>query len=52
MLEDSVTKDVAEEFFMLANQIEELIKSLSSRRDILPPSCSSLEGLSLSSMPM
>ncbi|XP_062000421.1 uncharacterized protein LOC133717718 [Rosa rugosa] len=52
MLEDSVTKDVAEEVFMLTHQIEELIKSLSARRDILPPSYSSLEGLSLSSMPM
>ncbi|XP_004289121.1 PREDICTED: uncharacterized protein LOC101309100 [Fragaria vesca subsp. vesca] len=52
MLEDSVTKDVVEEVFMLTHQIEELMKFLSARRDTLPPSCSSLEGLSLSSIPM
>ncbi|TQE02540.1 hypothetical protein C1H46_011846 [Malus baccata] len=51
MLEDSVTKDVVDEVFMLTHQIEELIETLSARKDMLPPSCSSLQGLSLSSMP-
>lgn len=50
MLEDSVTKDAADEVFMLTHQIEELIESLSARKDTLPRSCSSLQGLSLSSM--
>ncbi|CAL9027124.1 unnamed protein product [Prunus brigantina] len=50
MLEDSVTKDAADEVFMLTHQIEELIESLSARKDTLPHSCSSLQGLSLSSM--
>ncbi|GAV65282.1 DUF2351 domain-containing protein [Cephalotus follicularis] len=50
VLEDWVAKTLADEVFMLSGQIEELIESLTSAKDILPPSCTSLDGLSLSSM--
>ncbi|KAG6702788.1 hypothetical protein I3843_07G049300 [Carya illinoinensis] len=50
MIEDWETKNLADEVFMLTRQIKELIKSLVSRNDILPPSFSCLQGFSLSSM--
>ncbi|KAG7034119.1 hypothetical protein SDJN02_03846 [Cucurbita argyrosperma subsp. argyrosperma] len=49
-LEEWVTKDIAEEVFMLAHQIEELNEILVSRNDTLPSSCSSLDGLTLTSI--
>ncbi|KAM7265537.1 hypothetical protein ACFE04_003220 [Oxalis oulophora] len=50
ILEDFVTKNKADEVFMLRRQIEELIESLVSSMDILPSSCSSFQGLPLSSL--
>lgn len=50
MIEDWETKNLADEVFMLTRQIEELINFLVSGKDLLPPSCSFLQGLSLSSM--
>lgn len=49
-LEEWVTKDIADEVFMLAHQIEELVEILVSRNDTLPSSCSSLDGLTLTSI--
>ncbi|KAJ7953053.1 Ubiquitin-conjugating enzyme E2-binding protein [Quillaja saponaria] len=51
MIEDWTTKNMADEVFMLASQMEELMESLTSRKCIYPPSYASLQGLSLSSMP-
>lgn len=50
MAEDWETKNLADEVFMLTRQIEELIESLVSRKDVLPASYSCLQGLSLSSI--
>ncbi|KAM3756735.1 hypothetical protein ACB098_02G134800 [Castanea mollissima] len=50
MIKDWETKNLADEVFMLTRQIKELIKSLVSGKDLLPPSCSCLQGLSLSSI--
>ena len=50
MIEDWETKNLADEVFMLTRQIEELINFLVSGKDLLPPSCFFLQGLSLSSM--
>ncbi|KAJ0041245.1 hypothetical protein Pint_28390 [Pistacia integerrima] len=50
MLEDWLTKKLADEVFMCRRQIEELIEVLASVKDVLPPSCSSIQGLPLSSM--
>ncbi|KAL5752596.1 hypothetical protein ACOSQ2_023103 [Xanthoceras sorbifolium] len=49
-LEGWLTKNLADEVFMLMRQIEELIKVLASAKDILPPSCTSIQGLPLSSL--
>ncbi|XP_015889905.1 uncharacterized protein LOC107424576 isoform X1 [Ziziphus jujuba] len=49
-IEDWVKKDLADEVFMLRHQIAELVESLVSAKDMLPPSYSSFEGLWLSSM--
>lgn len=50
MIKDWETKNLADEVFMLTRQIKELIKSLVSGKDLLPPSCSCLQGLSLSTI--
>ncbi|KAE8010543.1 hypothetical protein FH972_006908 [Carpinus fangiana] len=50
MIEEWETKNLADEVFMLTRQLKELIKSLVSRKDLLPASYSCLQGLSLSSM--
>lgn len=50
ILEEWLTKKLAEEVFMFRRQIEELIVVLASVKDVLPPSCSSVQGLPLSSM--
>ncbi|XP_059438452.1 uncharacterized protein LOC132171209 isoform X2 [Corylus avellana] len=50
MIEEWETKNLADEVFMLNCQIKELIKSLVSRKDLVPASYSCLQGLSLSSM--
>nr|POF27404.1 hypothetical protein CFP56_14518 [Quercus suber] len=50
MIKDWETKNLADEVFMLTRQIKELIKSLVSGKDLLPLSCSCLQGLSLSSI--
>ncbi|KAJ0097606.1 hypothetical protein Patl1_29022 [Pistacia atlantica] len=50
MLEEWLTKKLADEVFMCRRQIEELIEVLTSVKDVLPPSCSSIQGLPLSSM--
>ncbi|KAF3440160.1 hypothetical protein FNV43_RR18439 [Rhamnella rubrinervis] len=49
-MEDWVEKDLADEVFMPRNQILELVETLESAKDILPPSYSSFQGLSLSSI--
>ncbi|XP_050944868.1 uncharacterized protein LOC103485086 isoform X2 [Cucumis melo] len=49
-LEEWVTKDIADEVFMLAHQVEKLVEILVSRNDTLPSSCSSLDGLTLTSI--
>lgn len=51
-MEDQIKKDLADEVFMLRPQIEDVVELLLSAKNILPPSCSSLQGLSLSSMHM
>ncbi|KAF8377156.1 hypothetical protein HHK36_030529 [Tetracentron sinense] len=50
MIEEWVTKNQADEAYMLTHQIKELIESLESSQDILPISYSFLQGLPLSSM--
>ncbi|KAK6922672.1 Ubiquitin-conjugating enzyme E2-binding protein [Dillenia turbinata] len=49
-VEDWVTKNKAEEIFMLKHQIEELIEFLKSARNMLPPSYSFLQGMSFSAL--
>lgn len=49
-LEDWVKRNQADTVFMFAHQVEELSESLASMKDILPPSCNSLQGLPLSSL--
>lgn len=51
-VEDRIKKDLTDEVFMLRPQIEDMVESLVSAKNMLPSSCSSLQGLSLSSMPM
>lgn len=50
MIKDWETKNLADEVFMLTRQIKEVIESLVSGKDLLPLSCSCLQGLSLSSI--
>ncbi|KAI4327654.1 hypothetical protein L6164_020090 [Bauhinia variegata] len=49
-IEEWVSRNSAENIFMLTYQIEELVGSLMSSKDIYPPSYASLQGLTLSSM--
>ncbi|KAL1144014.1 hypothetical protein V6Z11_A11G201300 [Gossypium hirsutum] len=48
--EDWITRNVADVVCMFARQLDELIQSLSSAKDILPPSYNFLQGLPLSSL--
>ncbi|KAF0895942.1 hypothetical protein E2562_018017 [Oryza meyeriana var. granulata] len=50
IVEEWSSKYRAEELYMMMRQIDELIGSLSSSRDKFPLSCSSLEGMYLSSL--
>ncbi|KAK7262894.1 hypothetical protein RJT34_30475 [Clitoria ternatea] len=50
MIEEWATKNSAENIFMLTLQIQELVRSLMSAKDMYPPSCASLQGLILSSV--
>ncbi|XP_006648283.1 uncharacterized protein LOC102720491 [Oryza brachyantha] len=50
IVEEWSSKYRAEELYMMRRQIDELIGSLSSARDKFPFSCSSLEGMHLSSL--
>ncbi|XP_059640302.1 uncharacterized protein LOC132282594 [Cornus florida] len=50
LTEEWVAKNQADEVYMLEHQIQELIGSLESAKGILPPSYSSLQGFTLSSM--
>ncbi|XP_030501892.2 uncharacterized protein LOC115717093 [Cannabis sativa] len=49
-MEDQIKNDLAGEVFMPRCQIEDIVESLVSAKNALPHSCSSLQGLSLSSM--
>ncbi|KAL5557383.1 hypothetical protein UlMin_039619 [Ulmus minor] len=49
-MEDRVKQDLAEEVFMLRHQIEEMVESLVSAKNLLPPSSTSLQEFSLSSL--
>ncbi|KAA8547416.1 hypothetical protein F0562_003720 [Nyssa sinensis] len=49
-VEEWVTQNQADEVYMLAHQVKELIESLESSKFILPPSYTVLQGLSLSSI--
>ncbi|KAJ6367154.1 hypothetical protein OIU77_003516 [Salix suchowensis] len=51
VLEDWVTKNLADEVFMLAHLIEELIETIKSAKVEFPSSCTFLQGLSFASMP-
>ncbi|KAG6768281.1 hypothetical protein POTOM_027182 [Populus tomentosa] len=51
VLEDWVTKNHADEVFMLVHLIKELIETIASAKVKFPPSCTFLQGLSFSSMP-
>ncbi|XVF59687.1 hypothetical protein PTKIN_Ptkin07bG0296000 [Pterospermum kingtungense] len=48
--EDWITKNLADVVCMFARQVDELIQSLASAKDIFPPSYNSLQGLPLSSL--
>ncbi|KDP37460.1 hypothetical protein JCGZ_08301 [Jatropha curcas] len=48
VLEDWIAKNLADEVFVLPDLIEELTETITSMEDILPPSCTSFQGLSLS----
>ncbi|KAF9619201.1 hypothetical protein IFM89_005755, partial [Coptis chinensis] len=50
MLEEWATKNEVDEVFMLQHQVKDLIESLKSAMSCLPVSCSSMQGLSLSSI--
>ncbi|KAL8126492.1 hypothetical protein AgCh_013687 [Apium graveolens] len=52
IIEEWVVKNQADEVFMLASQIKELIKSLELVKNVLPPSHTLLQGFSLSSLRM
>ncbi|GMI78298.1 hypothetical protein like AT3G26750 [Hibiscus trionum] len=49
--EDWIAKNVGDVVCMFARQVDELIRSLSSAKHILPPSYNFLQGLPLSSLP-
>ncbi|XP_073103949.1 uncharacterized protein [Elaeis guineensis] len=49
-IEDWSTRNHAEELYMMTHPIEELTKYLNSAVDKLPPSCSSLQGMYLSTL--
>lgn len=49
-IEDWSTRNHAEEVYMMTRQIEELIEYLKSAVDKLPPSCSFLQGMYLSTL--
>ncbi|KAL3615461.1 hypothetical protein CASFOL_041122 [Castilleja foliolosa] len=49
-LDEWVTKNQADEIYMFSTQILELIRVLELAKSLSPPSCTSLQGLSLSSM--
>ncbi|XP_050227721.1 uncharacterized protein LOC126677231 [Mercurialis annua] len=48
VLEDWISKNQADEFFMLPQLIEKLTETMRSTKKILPPSCTSFQNLSLS----
>ncbi|KAL5063740.1 hypothetical protein RYX36_025477 [Vicia faba] len=48
VIEEWAAKNSAEDIFMLTNQIQDVVNSLMSAKDIYPPSCASLPGLMLS----
>ncbi|XP_022751405.1 uncharacterized protein LOC111300062 isoform X2 [Durio zibethinus] len=48
--EDWITRNLADVVCMFARQVDELIQSLASAKDILPPSYNFLQGLPLSSL--
>ena len=50
MIEEWVTKNQADEVYMLAHQINALIKCLELAKDVFPLSYASLQGLALSSL--
>ncbi|CAK8562207.1 unnamed protein product [Lathyrus sativus] len=50
VIEEWAAKNSAEDIFMLTNQIQDVVNSLMSAKDIYPPSCASLPGLTLSYM--
>ncbi|XP_057420816.1 uncharacterized protein LOC130714863 [Lotus japonicus] len=50
MIEEWATKNSAEIFFMLSRQIQDLMGSLMTAKDIYPPSYASYQGLILSSV--
>ncbi|KAL5697366.1 hypothetical protein ACHQM5_030781 [Ranunculus cassubicifolius] len=50
VIEEWATKNEADEIFMLRDQVMILIESLKSEMKSLPPSCSTMQGLSLSSI--
>lgn len=51
MIEEWVTKNQADEVYMLDHLISELIVSLEAAMDMYPPSYTFLQGLPLSSLP-
>ncbi|PON75730.1 Ubiquitin-conjugating enzyme E2-binding protein [Parasponia andersonii] len=51
-MEDQIKKDLADEVFMPRSQIVDIVESLVLAKNALPPSCSSFQGLSLSSLQM
>ncbi|KAI5418456.1 hypothetical protein KIW84_042912 [Lathyrus oleraceus] len=48
VIEEWAAKNSAEDIFMLTYQIQDVVNSLMSAKDIYPPSCASLPGLTLS----
>jgi len=50
IVEEWTSKYRAEELYMMKRQIDELTECLSSAMDNFPVSCSSLEGMQLSSL--
>ncbi|XP_015576276.1 uncharacterized protein LOC8279134 [Ricinus communis] len=50
VLQDWVSKNQADEFFMLPQLIEKLTETMTSAKNLLPPSCTFFQNLSLSFM--
>ncbi|XP_058755800.1 uncharacterized protein LOC131629017 [Vicia villosa] len=48
VIEEWAAKNSAEDIFMLTYQIQDVVNSLMSAKDIYPPSCASVPGLALS----